>query len=390
HFYRLLQRAKSVNLLYVMPSDTYGSGEKSRFILQLQHELAPRNPNIHFRDLTAVVEHRYDKKYSGDIIIEKDAEMQQKLRAELERGLYPSHLNAYVNCSLQYYFNRIAKIQETDEVEEQLGADQFGNIVHKVLEDFFQPFVENEQPVQEQDLKQMLEQLPKKVETEFKRGVLESLPQQGMNYVLQQVAVKVLEKYLNLQLKWNEQPLHILRLEQTLAVTLPVETDFGTFSVKIAGKADRIDMVGNTIRVIDYKTGLVKEDNLRIKPEEMEQTFLVDRGYDKVRQLWLYRYILARLMQEGLPFISENLLKQVQNPELQAGILSFRTLDRGILTSQLQFPDDTDGSVASYIAESEKYLRRFVQHMLDPQEPIRKTHDLEVCQYCPYRGICAR
>jgi hypothetical protein len=46
HFFRLLQRAKEIVLVHVLPSDTYGAGEKSRFILQIEHELAKANPNI--------------------------------------------------------------------------------------------------------------------------------------------------------------------------------------------------------------------------------------------------------------------------------------------------------------------------------------------------------
>jgi ATP-dependent helicase/nuclease subunit B len=80
NFYRLLQRAKRVNLLYVLPSDTYGSGEKSRFVLQLQHDLAKRNPGIKLRDLTATVELRKTKKYDEDIVIEKDEQTLEQLR----------------------------------------------------------------------------------------------------------------------------------------------------------------------------------------------------------------------------------------------------------------------------------------------------------------------
>ena len=99
--------------MYVLPSDTYGSGEKSRFILQLQHHLIPSNPNITFRELTAVVEQQESRSYDPDIVIHKDEQVLASLRKALEKGLYPSHLNMYLNCSLQYYFNKIARIQES-------------------------------------------------------------------------------------------------------------------------------------------------------------------------------------------------------------------------------------------------------------------------------------
>jgi CRISPR/Cas system-associated exonuclease Cas4 (RecB family) len=384
NFYRLLQRAKRVNLLYVLPSDTYGSGEKSRFILQLQNDLALRNPRIRFRDLTAVVEQKQTKKYDEDIVIQKDEQTLEQLKKELQRGLYPSHLNMYINCSLQYYFSRIAKIREMDEVEEQLGADQFGTIVHQVLEDFFRPFEQSGKPIEKQHVEQMLVQLPGQVELEFKKTTRGATPERGMNYLLFKVAVQVLEKYLEGLKESDELPLYVLRLEEQLEAVLPVQVGDEVIPVKIAGKADRIDLTGHELRVIDYKTGKVERNQLVVKPEEVELHFTTDPKYDKARQLWLYQYILQRILQQN----PQTILRNGQHVALQSikpksGILSFRNLDAGVLSAIYPFDDD-------FVAASEELLSDFVRRMLDPEEPIRKTKDLEVCQYCPYRGICAR
>src|SRR5690606_17498549 len=118
--------------------------------------LALLNPNITFREYTAVVEQKDIKAYSEDIIIEKDAATLDQIKRDLERGLYPSSLNTYINCSLKYYFSRIAKMQEADEVEEQVDAAQFGTVVHQVLEDFFAPFAESGNPIVAESIDQML------------------------------------------------------------------------------------------------------------------------------------------------------------------------------------------------------------------------------------------
>lgn len=384
HFYRLLQRAKKVNLLYVLPSDTYGSSEKSRFILQLQHGLVPANPNITFRSLTAVVEQSISKTYEPDIIIQKNGQVLASLKKALQKGLYPSHLNMYINCSLQYYFYKIAGIRETTEIEEQIGADQFGNIVHKVLEDYFKPFLEKNLLVTADDIELMLHNLPKKVKQSFQDGALGNLPEQGMNLLLYKIATQVLENYLKQQQTAQEMPLRILKLEQVMETLLEVPVNGEIIQVKIAGKADRIDQSGSTIRVIDYKTGMVRAGDLKISPEDMETHFLTNRKYDKVRQLWLYRYLMAKQLQaEGK---LEDLLFP---PRIEAGIISFRNLNAGVLTAELPLTEDKD-NLKSFIFASEKYLHEFVQNMLDPTQPIHKTNDLEVCQYCVYRGICAR
>jgi ATP-dependent helicase/nuclease subunit B len=389
NFYRLLQRAKRVNLLYVLPSDTYGSGEKSRFVLQLQHDLAKRNPGIKLRDLTATVELRKTKKYDEDIVIEKDEQTLEQLRKELQRGLYPSHLNMYINCSLQYYFSRIAKIREMDEVEEQLGADQFGTIVHQVLEDFFRPFEQNGQPIEKPHVEQMLSQLQQKVELEFKKVTRGATPERGMNYLLYKVAVQVLEKYLQTLLQSEDElPLYVLRLEDQLETTLQVQVGDDLIPVKVAGKADRIDLKGTELRVIDYKTGKVERNQVTVKPDDLQQHFITSPKYDKARQLWLYEYILQRNLQQAPDVLLRN-ARHIDPARIVAksGILSFRNLDAGVLTAD--FPFEQAGG-KDFISSSEEFISRFVNELLDPNELIRKTKDLEVCQYCPYRGICAR
>ncbi|MFD2515579.1 PD-(D/E)XK nuclease family protein [Pontibacter locisalis] len=388
NFYRLLQRARRVNLLYVLPSDTYGSGEKSRFILQLQNDLALRNPNIKFREMTAAVEQEQTRKYNEDILIQKDENTIAQIKKELERGLYPSHLNTYINCSLQYYFSRIAKMQEMEEVEEQLGADKFGTIVHQVLEDFFKPFAQDGHPIEQNHVTQMLQELPGKVKSEFRKVTRGAKPERGMNYLLYKVAVQVLEKYLENLKDSEELPLYVLRLEETLATTLPVKLGDEVINVRIAGKADRIDLTGHQLRVIDYKTGKVEQNQLRVKPEDVELHFTTDPKYDKARQLWLYEYILQRVLEETPDTILRN-GKHIDRQRIvpKSGILSFRNLDAGVLSSEFNFEQ---GMEKNFIDASEQLLSEIVLRMLDPEEPIRKTNDLDVCQWCAYRGICAR
>jgi len=386
YFYRLLQRAKRIHLLYVLPSDTYGSGEKSRFILQLQHHLVPANPNIIFRDLTAVVEQQESKTYEPDIIIQKDEQVLSSLKKALQKGLFPSHLNMYLNCSLQYYFHHIAGIQETDEIEELIGADQFGNIIHKVLEDYYRPFQEKNILLTKADVNSMLAVLPQRVKEAFKAGTLGNVPEQGMNYLLFKVATQVLETYLKQESESKDLPLQILSLEQKLETILPVQIEDEIIEVKIAGKADRIDQNEKTIRVIDYKTGMVHAADLKIKQEQVETHLLSDRKYEKVRQLWLYRYLMIKKLQ------AENKLNHIPglDTKIEAGIISFRNLNAGFMTSDIAFSDNQSDTADTFIQHSETYLSSFIKDMLNPEIPIKKTHDLEVCQYCIYRGICAR
>ncbi len=139
HYYRLLQRAKKIHLLYNTEMTDFGSGEKSRFITQLLHELPLVNKNVTITESTlnsSSIIHREQK-----IEIQKSDEVLEKLKQKLEAGLSPSSLNSYRNCSLQFYFRYIASIKEIDEVEETIGADTLGNIVHESLQQLYEPHV---------------------------------------------------------------------------------------------------------------------------------------------------------------------------------------------------------------------------------------------------------
>ncbi len=390
NFYRLLQRAKQVNLLYVLPSDTYGSGEKSRFILQLENDLTLLNPNITFREYTAVVEQKDIKAYSEDIIIEKDAPTLEQIKRDLERGLYPSSLNTYINCSLKYYFSRIAKMQEADEVEEQVDAAQFGTVVHQVLEDFFAPFAESGNPIVAESIDQMLLELPAHVQMVFNQTVRGATTERGLNYLLLKVAIEVLQKYLYKLKDSDELPLYILRLEDSLTSTLPLTINGEAIQVTIAGKADRIDMTQNEVRVIDYKTGKVEQSKLRVKTADLRLPSTRNKDYDKPRQLWLYQYILQRQLNEAPQTILKNgQLAGAALLQAKSGIISFRNIDENVLSSEFNFVDE-NGAPRDFMEASEELLQGIIHSMLDPTDPIRKTSDLEVCQYCPYKGICAR
>ena len=391
NFYRLLQRAKRINLLYVLPSDTYGSGEKSRFLLQIQHDLAQANPLIRFEDLIATVEQQQSKEYEPDIVIWKDEELLQLLRMQLAKGLYPSHLNMFVNCTLQYYFNRITGIGESEAVKEQLGPDTFGSLVHQVLENLFRPYEESRQLVTHKEVEHMQQILPAEVRRAFTSVNAGTLPEYGMNHFLLKVAEALVQQYLRQELTSGNLPLTVLQLEKQFETTFEVLIEGKKLPIKIAGRADRIDLAGDTLRVIDYKSGKVEAGDLKIKSEDIEQHLLSNRKYDKVRQLWLYQYILAKKLNPAPAEPATDFPFRLPAGGFKAGIISFRNLPGGFLTSSLPLTGDGEEDTPErFIEESERLLTAFAGKLLDPAVPFRKTTDLQVCQYCIYRGICSR
>ena len=402
NFWRLLQRAQRVDLVHVLPgAEGMKSGERSRFLLQLQNDLLPQNPQLTLDDLTVSVPSLPEEKLTvrgeeltgtadfnspeGDFVLEKDAEMLAALRGVLERNISPSRLNDFLACSLRFYFSKVARFYENDAVEETLEAGSFGTMVHEALENLLRPFEQEARSLTAADIPTLVAQAPEEVRKALRQEETEkhARPDEGLNHVYGQVAVRLITRYLEGLAENEGLPLRLFSLEKDLAATVFVEVPgSGPLAVRLFGKADRVDQLPDgRLRVVDYKTGLVEANDLnltgyrnRYTPAEATERLLweASSSADKVRQLWLYRFMLASTEKRD----TEN-----------TAIVSMRNLDKGLLSADLSFLT-SEGQ--DFVQVSEDLVRKIVLRMLDPTEPIRKTDDFKKCEFCTYRGICAR
>jgi len=396
NFWRLLQRAARVDLVHVLPgAEGMKSGERSRFLLQLENDLLPQNPQLTLEDLTVAVVSTEEAgediretgtdPFEGDLILEKDPEMLAALRGVLERNISPSRLNDFLACSLRFYFSKVARFQENEAVEETLEAGSFGTMVHAALENLMRPFEQAGQAITAADIPALVKQAPEEVRRALRQEETEkhARPDEGLNHVYGQVAARLVTRYLE-GLEHNEGlPVRLFSLEKDLAATVFVDVPgTGPLAVRLFGKADRVDeLPDGRLRVVDYKTGLVEGKDLnltgynnRFSAAEATERLLWEAtsSADKVRQLWLYRLMLASTEK-----------RETEN----TAIVSMRNLDKGLLSADLSFLT-SEGQ--DFVQVSEDLVRKIVLRMLDPTEPIRKTDDLKKCEHCPYRGICAR
>ncbi|MES2520826.1 MAG: PD-(D/E)XK nuclease family protein [Bacteroidota bacterium] len=391
HFFRLLQRAKEIVLVHVLPSDTYGAGEKSRFILQIEHELAKANKNITLTyPSIKFIAGDEEREEETKLEIQKTDDILAFIEKEItEKGIYPSHLNQYLDCSLKYYFSRIAGIAEEEIVEEKIGVDTFGNWIHKTFENIDKEFVDNGGVVEKEDLETVLKNIQSYLKQAFKETNQGLRAEEGMNYILYQVGETIVKKFLRYQLDNELFPLELLDVEKTLKVQFAANVNDQILPVKIAGRIDRMDRAnGNQVRVIDYKTGKVEAKDLKINIEDLAENLLTDKDKDKFRQLWLYKYMVLKQMtsKNGLT-INGVKLKETEN-EVSSGIYSFRNIEAGLLQQKMEFQEGE--TIQDFIVESEKYLQAFVSDLLSPEKPFEKRKDVENCVYCDYRRICGR
>ncbi len=151
HFYHLLQRAENVYLIYNTEIGNFGSGEKSRFLLQIEHELDALAPDIQVHKHIIATPLQNDTRTKEPLEVTKNGAIMEKLNRFIEnhpqttketsRRLSPSALTTYISCPVQFYFKYIADLYELESIKEDITNLVFGNILHHTIEfaynDFF-------------------------------------------------------------------------------------------------------------------------------------------------------------------------------------------------------------------------------------------------------------
>jgi ATP-dependent helicase/nuclease subunit B len=363
HFYRLMQRAQDVHLIYDTEPDSLGGGEKSRFVAQIEAELTRANPALLIKHETFTFPSAPEEILP--VVIGKDATLMAMLRDfGSEKGFSPSALNTYLNCSLQFYFRYLLKLREKEQPEETLEDNTFGLVLHGALERLYEPFVGL--TVEASHIATLYDKVDRVVEEVFKQETHSDNFKTGRNRLLLGVIKDLVRQMLDMDT--SNAPIELLSLEKELEAVIVTHQHPG--GIKIRGFVDRIDRVQGRIRIIDYKTGQV--DTLRI------ENFLdLKEGTPKreVFQLGAYAYLYHR--------------NHETDRAVYPGIYAMRTLSDGFMTLEYG-PQKLGDFDYQSLVEYEGLLVNIFDEILDAELPFAQTPDQKRCLFCPFKVICNR
>ncbi|NNM22833.1 MAG: PD-(D/E)XK nuclease family protein [Flavobacteriaceae bacterium] len=306
HFYRLLHRVKRATFLYNNAQKGLSSGEKSRFLLQLEIEKQPAHKlafevispeiQLHIKDLSE---------------IEKTGDVMDRLKEIAGKYFSPSALAAYIRNPVDFYMQKILKVSEADEVEEIVAYKTLGNIVHNALENLYKPC--EGKLLTPELLDAIKPQIQKEVIHQFKDHFKEGSYKSGKNLIVFEVVQRYIENLVAMDrsLVTTGNRIELLKLEAQLRVKIELpELDFPVF---IGGQVDRIDLWNGELRVIDYKTGHVKQSDLEVVDWS---SLIEDYKYSKAFQVLTYALIIR---------------SEVKYDSMEAGVISFKNLNSGFL-----------------------------------------------------------
>lgn len=403
YFYRALQRAENIFLVHVAPSDTYGGNEKSRFILQLENDLCRSNPKINYKTFKTALKPS-NALPEVPLIYQKDENLIKRIKLQLLTGTTPTQINDFISCSLKYYFSHICKLKSLQKAEELMTGRESGTIIHEILEEVFKELAyKHNNFVEAKHIEDIIGTIPQKVDEKFKLDRYAGYQITGKNFVIKETSINIIQEFLKAQIKEIDEkgmPFEILTLENQEAedlkhhTALAVETDLDingeNIKVVIKGITDRIDKFEQKVRIIDYKTEKVDKQVLNLSKEDINQ-LIEDAEKGKARQVWLYKYIIAKqIVESNGKGYKVGDIKLYENDNLSTGIYSLRNLDGGFLELECKDTQLLPPHTAEYVKKSEEYLAKIFGNILNVDIPFERTDVIKRCEHCSFSSRCGR
>ena len=289
HFYRLLHHCKNAWFTYTTAAEQIGSNESSRYLLQLKLELAKINQNVKISNQFYTVPFPELNELPSNVV-DKKPEIIERLDSFFERSISASALNKYLSCPLDFYYRYLVEFGEEKSVEEGVESNTFGSFIHKTLELLFKPFAQRDEegnyvkpsppPISTSDIDKMLNDFKPILYNQFLEffGGDESLFKNGKNLLSYEMAMEITKNVLIKEKEFLSNTTELVYIEQVegaMNTELEVPVNGEMKRIKFKGYIDRIDRIGDKFRVIDYKSGKVKDEDVKFKvlEEGLKQSF---------------------------------------------------------------------------------------------------------------------
>ena len=337
HFYRLIQRAKNIFLIYNSQEEGLKKAEKSRFIHQLE-----LGKNRKYKIEYYKSESNFESEES-DNYLEKTPSTLKRIKEISLKGFSPSSLETYIKNPKEYYFQKLLNLKKEKISAGSADHKTIGLIFHETIEALYKPFVGKY--LKKNDLKDALLNINKTLKHTF--SVNNEMFNSGKNFILFEVIKSALQTLIqNEKEELNKgNKIKIIALEKPIKKELRLNNNTKVF---IKGVIDRIDEKNGVIRIIDYKTGLVSSSNLTIQ----DMTLICkDTLRTKAMQLMCYAWMYYKI---------------TKCEKILAGIISFRNLSKGIM--RLKIKNSQTGLIDNLSIDSfEKELKGLISEIMDPK-----------------------
>ena len=381
YFYRLLQRAERITLMYNTSSDGLNRGEWSRFMLQFLIEW----PHPITRQF---LEAGQSPQGTSSITVEKTPDVMRRMqslfdvRTNPKAKFSPSALNYYLDCPLKFYYRYVAGLSAPDEVSAEIDSATFGSIFHYAAEHIYKDLTTHGKVINKEALETLLRnevKLQDYVDTAFKK-LFFNVPQNekpeynGVQLINSAVIARYLKQLLQNDLRYA--PFTFIASEMEVDEPIDIQTPKGVIKSRIGGIIDRMDSKDGTLRIVDYKTGGDADT-----PPHVESLFIPDKKRSNyVFQTFLYAAIMCR--KQPTMKIAPALLyihraaTETYSPVIQMG--------------EPRKPKEAVEDFSKYEKEYRERLQGLLEEIFNPEKSFTQTEIIEKCTYCDFKALCKR
>ena len=381
YFYRLLQRAERITLMYNTSSDGLNRGEWSRFMLQFLIEW----PHPITRQF---LEAGQSPQGTSPITVEKTPDVMRRMqslfdvRANPKAKFSPSALNYYLDCPLKFYYRYVAGLSAPDEVSAEIDSATFGSIFHYAAEHIYKDLTTHGKVINKEALETLLRnevKLQDYVDTAFKK-LFFNVPQNekpeynGVQLINSAVIARYLKQLLQNDLRYA--PFTFIASEMEVDEPIDIQTPKGVIKSRIGGIIDRMDSKDGTLRIVDYKTGGDADT-----PPHVESLFIPDKKRSNyVFQTFLYAAIMCR----------KQPTMKIAPALLYIHRAATETYSPVIRMGEPRKPKEAVEDFSKYEKEYRERLQGLLEEIFNPEKSFTQTEIIEKCTYCDFKALCKR
>lgn len=381
YFYRLLQRAERITLMYNTSSDGLNRGEWSRFMLQFLIEW----PHPITRQF---LEAGQSPQGTSPITVEKTPDVMRRMqslfdvRANPKAKFSPSALNYYLDCPLKFYYRYVAGLSAPDEVSAEIDSATFGSIFHYAAEHIYKDLTTHGKVINKEALETLLRnevKLQDYVDTAFKK-LFFNVPQNekpeynGIQLINSAVIARYLKQLLQNDLRYA--PFTFIASEMEVDEPIDIQTPKGVIKSRIGGIIDRMDSKDGTLRIVDYKTGGDADT-----PPHVESLFIPDKKRSNyVFQTFLYAAIMCR----------KQPTMKIAPALLYIHRAATETYSLVIQMGEPRKPKEAVEDFSKYEKEYRERLQGLLEEIFNPEKSFAQTEIIEKCTYCDFKALCKR
>jgi hypothetical protein len=379
-FYRLFQRAERLDFYYNMYADFGMSGEISRFIHQIEQE-----SGIHV--LHQKLSNTIGVRDPREISVQKTPEMIEAMLALYSTDgiskLSASALNNYFACKLQFYFKYVLRKFSEDKLTDELDARQFGLVLHNTMEILYRDVI-GDRPngmVQETDFFRLKNSVDGAIEQAFKNHFhikdKHRFELKGRNVVIAEVIKKYVLRILDIDEAYAPFQIVTLEKDENYLRSLPILANGKTVQIRMGATIDRVDRKNGVVRVIDYKSGKDKREIESVNKLFDQKPSQQGKGRNKAGfQTLFYAWLYA----------SKFGTEEVITP----GLIGIRELFSDEFDFRLTLGEIPLEDARTYLPQFEEHFSALIHEIFSLEVPFDQTTEAGTCEFCDFKGVCAR